>query len=58
MANLPEQKVARLLTDGWPRWLNWHSTDAELAAALGIPMPSVHAGLSQPGTPVEPVCTA
>jgi len=58
MASLPEQKVARLLTDGWPRWLNWHSTDAELAAALGIPMPSVHAGLSQPGTPVEPVCTA
>ena len=58
MTSLPEQKVDRVLTAGWPRWLNWHSTDAQLAATLGIPMPGVPAGLSQQGNPVEPVCTA
>jgi hypothetical protein len=41
MTNLPEQKVARVLTDGWARWLNWRTTDAQLATALGIRMPSV-----------------
>jgi hypothetical protein len=41
MTNLPEQKVARVLTDAWARWLNWRTTDAQLATALGIRMPSV-----------------
>ncbi|HYK33341.1 MAG TPA: hypothetical protein VEV63_15330 [Streptosporangiaceae bacterium] len=60
MTNLPEQKVARVLEAGWARWINWHTTDAQLAAALGIRMPSVYlpplmrtapAG-SGPGSPV------
>jgi hypothetical protein len=41
MTSLPEQKVARVLTDGWARWVNWHTPDVQLAAALGIPMPRV-----------------
>ncbi len=41
MTSLPEQKVAHVLADAWGRWLNWHTTDAQLAAALGIRMPSV-----------------
>jgi hypothetical protein len=43
MTSLPEQQVSRVLRDAWARWLNWHTTDAQLAAALGIPMPSVPA---------------
>jgi hypothetical protein len=41
MSRLPERKVARVVTDGWATWVNWHCTDAQLAAALGIPMPRV-----------------
>lgn len=68
MTSLPEQKVVRVLTDGWGRWLNWHTTDAQLAAALGIPLSSVTAGvtLSPPGAApaagpgngaLSPLCT-
>ena len=62
MANLPEHKVAHVLEDGWGRWINWHTTDAQLAAALGIAMPSVYVppllrtpqpgAVSRPGSPV------
>jgi len=41
MTSLPEQKVAHVLKSAWATWLNWHTTDAQLAAALGIRMPSV-----------------
>jgi hypothetical protein len=61
MTSLPEQKVRRVLTDTWGSWLNWHTTDAQLAAALGIPMPSVHAlpaNAPGPGSmPQNPLCT-
>jgi hypothetical protein len=69
MVRLPEQKVARVLAGAWGRWLNWHSTDGQLAAALGIRMPSVPAPAMPPGgTPIgragpgsgpqNPLCTA
>jgi hypothetical protein len=48
MTSLPEQRVAHVLRDAWGRWLSWHTTDAQLAAALGIPMPSLHAVLKPP----------
>jgi hypothetical protein len=70
MARLPEQRVAHVLTGAWGRWLNWRTTDAQLAAALAIPMPSVPVmalhpprgrvapgpGPAGPG-PQSPVCT-
>jgi hypothetical protein len=73
MTSLPEQEVAHVLKSAWATWLNWHTTDAQLAAALGIRMPAVPAppvpprtpepGMTivQPGPgggPQSPVCTA
>jgi hypothetical protein len=40
MAGLPEPKVSQVLKDRWATWLNGRTTDAQLAAALGIPVPS------------------
>lgn len=66
MTSLPEQKVSQVLRGAWATWLNEHTTDAQLAAALGIAMPSVpqlpSAGpdsktAGQPGPP-SPVCTS
>jgi hypothetical protein len=71
MTSLPEQKVSQVLRGAWATWLNEHTTDAQLAAALGIRMPSVPqlplAGpgsgrrhlktVGQPG-PQSPVCTS
>ena len=71
MTSLPEQKVSRVLRGAWATWLNEHTTDAQLAAALGIRMPSVPqpplAGpgsgppglktVGQPG-PQSPMCTS
>ncbi len=59
MTNLPEQKVARILRDGWSTWVSARTTDAQLAAALGIRMNS--AGVAQPPmgqgpVPINPVC--
>lgn len=54
MTSLPEQKVDRVLTGAWARWLNWHTTDAQLAAALSIPMPRVPAAPPPPNTPGQP----
>jgi hypothetical protein len=73
MTSLPEQEVAHVLKSAWATWLNWHTTDAQLAAALGIRMPTVPAPpvpprTSQPGMTIaqpgpgggaqSPVCTA
>jgi hypothetical protein len=73
MVSLPEQKVAHVLKSAWATWLDWHTTDAQLAAALGIRMPSVPAPPAPPRTPnpgvtivqpgpgsgqQSPVCTA
>jgi hypothetical protein len=52
MTGLPEQKVSQVLDSTWATWLNRHTTDAQLATALGIRMPSV------PGLPVPPPGTA
>jgi hypothetical protein len=67
MTRLPQQRVAHVLTDAWGRWLSWRTTDAQLAAALAIPMPSVPAitplpsrGTAAPGPGPglqSPVCT-
>jgi hypothetical protein len=68
MTQLPEQKVSRVLAATWARWLNWHTTDAQLAAALGIRMPSVSASVihaaggattaQQGNGPGNPLCTS
>jgi hypothetical protein len=62
MTTLPEPKVARVLAADWATWLNWHTTDAQLAAALGIKMPGVPRppllGTGPIGNgPENPVCT-
>jgi hypothetical protein len=66
MTSLPAQKVNHVLASAWGSWLNWRTTDAQLAAALGIPMPSVSSGASLPlgkttppgpaNGPQSPVC--
>ena len=68
MTSLPAQQVSHVLSDAWGRWLNWHTTDAQLAAALGIPMPSVRSVLTLPSGrtiapgpgngPQNPLCTS
>ncbi len=68
MTRLPEQKVSGVFAGAWGRWLNWHTTDAQLAAALGIRMPSVSAGVTSPSGrtnaaepgngPGNPLCTS
>jgi hypothetical protein len=60
MTSLPEQKVSHVLQAAWARWVNWHTTDGQLAAALGIRMPAVpqFGGAPPPGNqPQNPVCT-
>jgi hypothetical protein len=58
MTSLPEQEVSHVLAGAWGRWLNWRTTDAQLAAALGIRMPG---GASVPPGPINgpqnPLCT-
>jgi hypothetical protein len=69
MVSLPQQKVSHVLASAWGRWLNWHTTDAQLAAALGIPMPSISALVPPPppgqttghgpaNGPQSPLCTS
>lgn len=63
MIKLPEHRVARVLAAGWARWINWRTTDAQLAAALGIGLPSVpRPPLLGPGPlgagPENPVCAS
>jgi hypothetical protein len=67
MTSLPAQKVSHVLARAWGRWLNWRTADAQLAAALGIPMPSVSSRETLPSGkttasgpangPQSPVCT-
>ncbi len=65
MTSLPEQKVSQVLDGAWTTWLNRHTSEAKLAAALGIPMPAVPAppgpgAATAPGPgngPQSPVCT-
>jgi hypothetical protein len=65
MTSLPAHKVSAVLGKAWASWLNLHTTDAQLAHALGIPMPTGPAARSQapasapgaPGSgPQSPVC--
>jgi hypothetical protein len=71
MTNLPEQKVSQVLRGAWATWLNEHTTDGQLAAALGLrvptvpPPPSAGSGARQPGSKTggqpgsqSPVCTS
>jgi hypothetical protein len=51
MTSLPEQHVVHVLADGWSRWVNPRTTDPQLAAALGIAMPTVPASPALPGAP-------
>jgi hypothetical protein len=39
MLRLPAARVSRVLAEGWGTWLSWHTSQARLAAALGIPLP-------------------
>jgi hypothetical protein len=48
MTNLPREKVESVLRANWRAWLNWHTSGARLAAALGIPVP---AATTPPGPP-------
>jgi len=34
MTRLSEQEVSHVLAGTWARWLNWRTTDAQLAAAF------------------------
>ena len=51
MTGLPQQRVGHVLAGAWSQWLNWRTTDAQLAAALGIPMPSASSPASSPSGP-------
>jgi hypothetical protein len=50
MMRLPEQRVSQVLKGAWAQWVNWQTTDEQLATALGIPMPAV----PQPPGPPSP----
>jgi hypothetical protein len=64
MTRLPQQKVSQVLTSAWATWMNWRTTDAQLAAALGIPMPSIRTPVPLPlppgpgNGPQSPLCTS
>jgi hypothetical protein len=70
MTRLPTATVIRVLDRNWATWTNWHSTDSQFAAALGIPMPAVPSINQAAGPPIvsnapagtaipsQPVCTA
>jgi hypothetical protein len=62
MAGRPAAQVSRILYRSWPTWLNWHTTDAQLASALRIAVPAVPALMraalaGPPPTPGSPLCT-
>jgi hypothetical protein len=59
MLSLPERRVEAVLAGRWPGWLKPQATDAQLAAALGIPLPSAPPppmSMANPGQPSDPVC--
>jgi hypothetical protein len=62
MLRLPDRRVEAALGARWPGWLSPRATDAQLAAALGIPLPHIAApvnprsGLGGMIPPPSPVC--
>jgi hypothetical protein len=56
ITKLPTAQVTAMLTADWENWISPDATDTQLAAALGITMPTVHlVGPSgQPITPLPP----
>ncbi len=59
MTRLPAQRVNRVLDSAWSSWLNWRTSQARLAAALGIPLPRVRRLTLPPGgspPPPNPLC--
>ena len=69
MTRLPTDRVTQILDRVWSLWTGVHSTDAQLAAALGIPLPAVptltptpspglRVSAPLPGTPTPQVCTS
>jgi hypothetical protein len=59
MTGLPEQEVSQVLGRAWATWLNRRTTDAQLATALGLPMPAATVLPGPLGNgPQNPVCTA
>jgi hypothetical protein len=52
MLRLPAPRVRAALAAGWPGWLRPQATDAQLAAALRIPLPSVPPASPPPSGPV------
>lgn len=49
MTKLPADKVTRVVDQRWSTWTNPHSTDAQLAAALGIALPATPTLVPTPG---------
>jgi hypothetical protein len=62
MVTLPEQRVSQVLKGAWAQWVNWQTTDEQLAAALAIPMPAVPQPPGPPPSANQPqaahACTA
>jgi len=63
MTQLPARRVSRVLDGAWSTWLNDRTSQARLAAALGIPLPRVPALPGEAGpppganpVPSSPVC--
>ncbi|MGH9123595.1 MAG: hypothetical protein ACRDZ8_02575, partial [Acidimicrobiales bacterium] len=69
MAALPREKVISVLDGNWAKWTNWQTSDAALAAALGVQAPAVPAPTYRTQTgqvlplplapgPSQPICTS
>lgn len=62
MTRLPAARVSRILDGAWGTWLNWRTSQARLAAALGIPpprapvLPGPPPGSAPMLRPSSPVC--
>jgi hypothetical protein len=54
MTSLPAHQVSHVLKNAWGRWLNRHTTDAQLAAAPGKPMPRVPGQATLPSAQTGP----
>jgi len=54
---LPPQRVQAVLGAHWSRWLSPHTTDAELASALHVPLPGAPPPTSgSSGAPLNTIC--
>ncbi|MGD0985302.1 MAG: hypothetical protein ABSA65_16045 [Acidimicrobiales bacterium] len=63
MARLPPGRVELVLGANWAHWLDWRTSDATLATALGLDLPAAPVGSLTKGqvaslavTPAVPVC--